>query len=245
MLTLLASVLANDPAGSWLSYARYDAPAEGIITTLNTTWTVPSLPATSRGSNAPGWWFGVMDKDGDGALVQPILAYGYMGDHYTIFNGVFDWTPGGGWHTSPKKLTVKPGDKIASSVTYNKAANSYTMKISSATLGETISTDYSILRRQTSNESSAVFVLEHQPRTCKAYPTDGEMSFENIYVEVDYKPVVSPTWQALQERPACSSKAVIVDSATVKITWDPDAELVEEKEVEVGKNVPVKWSAAE
>ena len=44
--------------------ARYDAPAEGIITALNTTWVVPSLPATSRGSNAPGWWFGVMDKDG-------------------------------------------------------------------------------------------------------------------------------------------------------------------------------------
>lgn len=89
MLTALLStlVMANDPAGSWLSYARYDAPGEGIITKLNTTWLVPSLPATSRGSNAPGWWFGVMDKGGDGALVQPILAYGYMGDHYTIFNG--------------------------------------------------------------------------------------------------------------------------------------------------------------
>ena len=53
---------ASDPAGSWLSYARYDAPGEKIITALNTTWVVPSLPATSKGSNAPGWWFGVMDK---------------------------------------------------------------------------------------------------------------------------------------------------------------------------------------
>lgn len=245
-LSLIAAAsLANDPAGSWLSYARYDAPTEGIITALNTTWIVPSLPATSRGSNAPGWWFGVMDKGGDGALVQPILAYGYMGDHYTIFNGVFDWTPGGGWHTSPKKLTVKPGDKITSSVTYNKAANSYTMLIASQTLGETISTDYEILRRQTKNESSAVFVLEHQPRTCRAYPTSGEMAFEDIYVEVDYKPVAAPSWQALQERPACDSKAVVVDAKTIKITWDPSAELSVEEEEPTGEATPVKWAAAQ
>ena len=88
---LYSSASANDPAGSWLSYARWDAPdSTSIITMLNTSWRVPSLPATSKGSNAPGWWFGVMDKDGDGALVQPILAYGYQGDYYSIFNACFD-----------------------------------------------------------------------------------------------------------------------------------------------------------
>ena len=52
MLTLLAYVLANDPAGSWLSYARYDAPAE-VSSTLNTTWTVPSLPAQAAARMRP------------------------------------------------------------------------------------------------------------------------------------------------------------------------------------------------
>ena len=217
----LFAPLANDPAGSWLSYARYDAA--GTITALNTTWKVPSLPATSFGSNAPGWWFGVMDKDGNGALVQPILAYGYMGSHYTIFNGVFDWTDGS-WHTSPEKYTVQPGDKITSSVVYNGAAsNSFTMRISSEALGKTITTDYSIESRQTEKETSAVFVLEHQPDRCKAYPTDGEMSFENIYVEVEGKPVTNPTWSALQEEPACNSKAVVIDPATIKFQWDVSA----------------------
>jgi hypothetical protein len=111
---------ASDPAGSWLSYARFDAPGSGVITALNTSWKVPSLPAIPFGSNAPGWWFGVMDKDGDGALVQPILAYGYLGSHYTIFNGVFDWTDRS-WHTSDEKYTVEPNDTIISSVTYNNA----------------------------------------------------------------------------------------------------------------------------
>ena len=62
LASLAVVVVAKDPAGSWLSYARYDAPSSGIITALNTTWVVPPLPASSLGSNAPGWWFGVMDK---------------------------------------------------------------------------------------------------------------------------------------------------------------------------------------
>ena len=235
----------QDPAGSWLSYARYDAPAAGTITALNTTWVVPSLPATSWGSNAPGWWFGVMDKDGDGALVQPILAYGYQGNHYTIFNGVFDWTDGS-WHTSEDKYTVQPGDKITSSVNYNKADNSYTMVITSAALGKSIVTTYAIQRRQTEPESSAVFVLEHQPESCKAYPASGEMSFESIFIEVDGKPVSSPSWTALQERPACDSKAVVVDPATIKFTWDTStSEAVEEGTDRVdgtkSSTAPAKW----
>ena len=97
------------------------------------------------------------------------------------------------------------------------------MLISSQSLGKTISTTYTLEKKQTEVESSAVFVLEHQPERCKAYPTDGQMSFENIYVEVDGKPVTSPTWQALQEQPACDSKAVVVDSSTIKFTWDTTA----------------------
>ena len=148
LLGLFAVVQANDPAGSWLSYAAYKAPNQGRITMLNTSWTVPSDPKSSFGSNAPGWWFGVMDKDGDGALVQPILAYGYTGSRYTIFNGVFDWTDGS-WHTSEEKYTVEPGDKITSSVVYNKAANSYTMMIASRALGKSIVTEYAIQSAQT------------------------------------------------------------------------------------------------
>ena len=63
-LLLLQGASANDPAGSWLSYAVFKAENEGRITQLNTTWTVPSNPQTSFGSNAPGWWFGVQTADG-------------------------------------------------------------------------------------------------------------------------------------------------------------------------------------
>eukprot|EP00937_MAST-01D_sp_MAST-1D-sp2_P003109 g3109.t1 len=239
LFALVACTLADDPAGSWLSYARYDAAASSTITALNTSWTVPAQPETPFGSNAPGWWFGVMDKDGNGALVQPILAYGYTGNHYSIFNACFDWTDGS-WHTSDETYTVQSGDKITSSVTYNADANSYTMLITSEQLGKTVKMDYALEKRQTETESSAVFVLEHQPRNCDAYPTDGSMSFDDIYVEVDGKAVANPQWQALQEQPACDSKAIVKDSKTIQFTWNPSKTAAT---AGLNAGAPLKWGA--
>jgi hypothetical protein len=45
-VALVAPILANDPADSWLSYAAWTAPNNGRITALNTTFVVPSNPAT-------------------------------------------------------------------------------------------------------------------------------------------------------------------------------------------------------
>ena len=137
---------------------------------------------------------------------------------------------------------MQPGDKITSSVTYNKAANSYTMIITSSQLGKSISTDYALLSRQSAPESSAVFVLEHQPERCNAYPTSGEMSFENIYIEVGGKAVSSPEWRSLQERPACDSKAVIVDDRTIKFTWDTKTQAPPVEEMTAA---PAKWGSSE
>ena len=55
-LALIAPFVAgNDPASSWLTYAVYTAPHQNTVTMVNTTWVVPSEPATSHGSNAPGY----------------------------------------------------------------------------------------------------------------------------------------------------------------------------------------------
>eukprot|EP00944_MAST-04C_sp_MAST-4C-sp1_P010416 g10416.t1 len=206
-------VKADDPAGSWLSYAAYKAPGSARITLINTSWTVPSDPKTSFGSNAPGWWYGVQTADGAGALIQPILAYGYQGSVFSIFNGVFDWNDGS-WHTSDEVYTVQPGDKITSSVVYREKDNSYDMII--AADGKSITTNYKILPAQgDKNESVAYFVLEHQPLFCAAYPSDGVCTFENIYIEVDGK-AVTPDWKAEQEDPKCDSKATIVNPETIK-----------------------------
>jgi len=219
LAVLPIAVLGADPASSWLTYAVWKDPEDRKITALNTTWIVPSNPAQSAGSNAPGWWFGIQTKGGNGALVQPILAYGYQGDHYSIFHGVFDWNFVPSWHTSDA-ITVLPGDKIVSGVTTSDGGRSYDMYMASTSTGQSVTFNYKLNRFQKGNESAAYFVLEHQPETCVAYPSNGECTFEDIYLEVDGQEVESPVWEAVLEKPACNSQTTIVDSKTIKMTWD-------------------------
>jgi len=208
---LAGTCVANDPSGGWLSYVTYTDPQDRRITALNTTWNVPSKPESLMGSNAPGWWFGIQTKDGDGALIQPILAWGYEGDRYTIFDACFDWTDGS-WHTSEDSYTVQPGDTVSSSITYREEDNSYDMYIVSHQTGKSVSMNYQIQDAQHKNESQAYFVLEHQPNRCSAYPSSGLCTFENIYLEVDGEEVSDVAWEAKQENPMCDSKATVVDS---------------------------------
>lgn len=204
---------------------------------VNTTWTVPSDPAVKFGSNAPGWWFGIQTTEGDGALIQPILAYGYQGSVYSIFNGVFDWTDAS-WHTSREVETVNPGDVITSSIVFEEASNAYTMRISTPATKE-ITTTYAIQRRQTAPETTVYFVLEHQPITCAAYPTNGQCQFSQIYIEVEGKPV-SVTWEAKQEKPDCDSKVTVIDSETLLFEWSSKASSA--NLTAFSEQNPQKWS---
>jgi len=232
---LILGAAAQDPSPGWLSYATYTDPQDRRITSLNTTWVVPSFPTRRDGSSgAPGWWFGVQTKDGDGALVQPILAWGYMGEEWTIFNACYDWTDES-WNPSDESYTVQPGDLITSSIVYQPRDNSYDMYIASQQLGKSITTNYKLERGQTKNESQAYFVLEHQPDRCDAYPSNGVCTFENIYLEVDNEPVKAPAWKALQETPACNSKCTVKDANTIEFSWTPSAH---------ARKNPRKWAAA-
>ena len=86
--------------------------------------------------------------------------------------------------------------------------------------GKQISWNYKLERKQRANESTAYIVVEHAPQSCSEYPPSGGITFSNIYVEVDYKPVAQPAWRVEQEKPACNSKAVLVDDTTVRLEWD-------------------------
>eukprot|EP01124_Arcella_intermedia_P017389 TRINITY_DN24156_c0_g1_i1.p1 TRINITY_DN24156_c0_g1~~TRINITY_DN24156_c0_g1_i1.p1 ORF type:complete len:242 (-),score=21.28 TRINITY_DN24156_c0_g1_i1:44-769(-) len=220
LLCCVVAGLGQDPADSWLSYAAFDANGV-IITGLNASWVVPTMPSNSFGSNAPGWWFGVQTARGDGALIQPILAYGYEGDFFSMFNGVYDWTDGS-WQTSDS-LQVNPGDKLVSTIAYIKGSNSYTMTITSTQQQQTIVYNYPLKAAQTEVESVGYFVLEHQPDTCDAYPANGECTFTDISVEVNYQLVSNPKWVAFQKAPACNSQATVLSSSSIKFTWDTNA----------------------
>ena len=212
--------VSADPSSSWLSYAIYEAGAGHTITQMNATVVVPKRPI-SVGAD-PSFWYGVQTSKGNGALVQPILAWGqtYRSD-YGIFHEVFDWN---NMHDSrsPEVYRVAPGDTLTQSIRYVPSTHSYDMYIASSN-GKAILWNYKLERVQRANESTAYIVVEHSPRKCAQFPPSGGITFSDIYVEVDYKAVAQPAWRVEQESPACGSKAVLVDDATVRLEWDASA----------------------
>eukprot|EP00754_Rhynchopus_humris_P038940 Rhum_TRINITY_DN21579_c0_g1::Rhum_TRINITY_DN21579_c0_g1_i1::g.174317::m.174317 len=201
-----------DPAGSWLSYAVFKNPGKPI-TFVNVTWTVPSYPASRNSPAAPGWWYGV-EPEPACDLIQPILAYGYTGNEYSIFNGEYDWE-GTGWWASGTQ-TVQPGDKVYSRLTMEKPGQ-YKMVIGKVGGGDPIVST----RQGTINKpySDLYFVVEHQPSSCTQYPASGTISFENINVEVAHEPVV-PKWEQVKYQDACNCTGQTIDPRTLKFTWD-------------------------
>jgi hypothetical protein len=113
--------LTNDPSSSWLSYALFESGGE-IITQMNATVTVPQNPKKARGSD-PSFWYGLQTNAGDGALVQPILAWDQRDTGFGVFHEVFDWSEGRD-HQSPEHFAVKAGDVLTQSVKYKASDNS-------------------------------------------------------------------------------------------------------------------------
>ena len=212
LLPILA--LSNDPSGGWLSYAVYNAPnTTDVITRMSATQIVPPTPKNNGGS--PAFWFGLQTDNGDGALVQPIMSK-WLGDSFYMFQEIFDWTSFNDHQTTPIK--VSEGDIIQAEVTFVKESNTYKMTMNSSGTKETSTYEYQLL--QTKTESQAYFVLEHQPNNCNELPPNGMVSWTNIEIDVNYEKVQSPTFLSQEESPKCGSKAIVVDSSTVNITWN-------------------------
>jgi hypothetical protein len=137
-----------------------------------------------------------------------------------MFQEIFDWTDER--DKQSEQIKVEPGDVISASVTYEKGGaglGSYIMNMTSARTGKVSDYKYALLPRQKATESVAYFVLEHQPSRCGELPPNGNVTWTKIAVEVNGQPVANPEFVAKEEDPKCGSKAVIIDPATVAITW--------------------------
>ena len=154
---------------------------------------------------------------GDGALIQPIMAK-WLGDGFYMFQEIFDWTDMN--DKQSKSFLVKPGDVITAEVNYVKEFGGlYMMNMTSKNTGAVSNYHYKLLPGQRETESVGYFVLEHQPQSCDELPPNGIVKWTNITVEVNNKPVAEPLFVAKQESPTCNSKAEVIDSSTVSITW--------------------------
>jgi hypothetical protein len=212
VVSLGAPVHAQDPADSWLSYTISEGQGK-LVTFVNATWKVPSYPKFSYGSNAPGFWFGIEPTSMDD-LIQPILAWGDgTFSDYTIFNGRFTWSGMVWWQS--RSGDVKPGQTIDSYVRWIPEKSGYEMYIACRETGWSVKNFQKVSGETFSN---VVFVLEHQPDTCSAYPANGEVLFTGITVEREGKRV-NPQWTAKNKVPARSSQAHVLSPSSVSMTW--------------------------
>jgi len=203
----------DDPADSWLAYTV--ARGNGtLLTKMNATWQVPAYPTTRDGGNAPGWWFGI-EPNPASDLIQPILAYGYTGSEYSIFNGYYQWDNDYWWFSETHK--VEPGMVIFGSVVYDQANSAYIMNISSLSDGWYVTNSIAI--EEGKLYTDAYFVVEHQPNDCSEYPADGQIIFKNINIEWNGQ-LMRPTWDKETYQDACNCQPSVLDSQTIKFSWD-------------------------
>jgi len=181
---------------------------------MNASWIVPALPTQQQGGNAPGWWFGIEPSPAMD-LIQPILAWGEYSPEFTIFNGYYQWDNSDWWQSDTG--TVQPGNHIFAYVEYVSSNDSYNMFITCQETGWSISSNIAV--EQGKVYTDAYFVVEHQPDSCDEYPSNGYITFTNINIELENKPV-TPQWEAYQFQPACNSQAIVLSSSSVKFTWD-------------------------
>jgi len=216
---ILGLASANDPSGSWLSYAQFTSNSTtDIITFLKAEMVVPSAP--TRLGAEPAFWFGLQTANGDGALVQPIMAK-WIINSFDMFQEIYDWTDK--HDDANRHQRVNPGDLITASVTYKAEDNSYDMDMHASPSGKTSTFNYQLLPAQTATESVAYFVLEHQPSTCDQLPANSIVSWRNIEIEVNNVPVTDAIWVAAQSAPMCGSVATVLDAKSIDISWDVTA----------------------
>ena len=65
--------------------------------------------------------------------------------------------------------------------------------------GRSVSFNYKLNHAQEATESTAYFVLEHQPHECDQLPPNGIVTWSNISVEVNHARVRAPRFRAMQE----------------------------------------------
>ena len=73
-----------------------------------------------------------------------------------------------------------------------------------------------------------------------AKPPPGYFAYNSGY-RVDGQIVPNVQWEARQQEPACSSKAVVVDAQTLKFTWNPAANAAAANQSLAA--APPKWGA--
>ena len=126
----------------------------------------------------------------------------------------YDWHDGN-WIQS-KTATVKPGDSITGTVTWDAATETYSQSIALSGRAP-ITTKVTKAQEHGETFTDVYFVVEHQPNTCSEYPSNGNIVFTNI--EIAWESGAAPVWDVKQFQPACNSQGKVLNASALEFTW--------------------------
>ena len=122
------------------------------------------------------------------------------------------------WEQSGQQ-TVKPGDVITASVTWDARRGIYDMYIA-ANGGAPIHSARTKSESSSEVYTDVYFVVEKQPTNCAQNPSNGFVLFTNISIAWAGVVAQDPAWTVHQFQPACNSQGEVVSPSSVKFTWN-------------------------
>jgi hypothetical protein len=220
LLCFSSVVKSQDPAEGWLSYAVGTHPSDSNahITYMEAKWKVGQNPRQGGAFFSP--WFGIESSDNLN-LIQPVNPW--CGDHWEIYNEYFQWSPEN--NINSDSHVVQPGDELFGSVTFNPSKQSYTVFHSDNNDGWNVTFEIPVQRDNNGQykKYTIAYIVFEKVNDCDQYPPDNQVTFYDIKIEYNGQQV-EPSWKTSFVDDVCNNRAKIVDSKTVQITWDSNAQ---------------------
>jgi len=198
---------------AWKTWAQYQNTE--LISSLTGYWTVPPQP-TSSDSQILYFWNGVEPTD-NSEVLQPVLQWGYTPAGGGDFWGVASWFVSANFGSVVSPLVDSSPNDVIKGYNFRQANGTWTIN------GTDTNTAQSAVISYTPDESDYSYAYEvleaYTLSGCDDYPPTGEVTFDQILVEVDGKPV-KPTWQTMTKDTTCNEQTVVVSPTEVKITFN-------------------------
>eukprot|EP01084_Bolivina_argentea_P320400 555908_1 len=216
-LLLFVCVFGQDPAGSWLGYAKAVKAnnTDEIITRIDVYWKNANNPTRSGCRFCP--WFGIESSDNEN-LIQPVNVWDNSGrDDWIIMNEYFQWHPS--HDTQSKTVSTSSGDVIYSWIKYT--TNAYLMHVENTRTKQYVETTIPVQEQNGKYKkyTIAYFVFEHPCNECSQYPPDNAVTFYNISIQYNNVLESKPVWTTGYKANKCNNRAKILSENSVEITW--------------------------
>jgi hypothetical protein len=223
-------VAAQDPAGSWLSYATASCPDNTRVTHFEGKWDVPPNPARTDGDIRYTPWIGAETSDNLN-VIQPVNPWLGANQTWRMYPEVFQWTPADTRDGIGTPLRTTAGHTLHGGLAFlGEDYQSYDVWLTDTATRARSAMNVPVQRNGTQrghpqdrhgvfkNYTILYVVFEHLA-PCWAYPPSQRMVFRDLAVHCDGV-LTNVTWTPGYVKDACDFRAQAIDGNTVAMTWN-------------------------